>query len=176
MVREVVGDERRHEVVPVVVPFVAPELERLPGGGARALEALNHHPSFGFNFDPSHLVWQGVEPHRFIRAFPDRIFHVHVKDAQRTPDGTASILGSHLAFGDPRRAWDFRSPGRGEVDFEEIVRELNRVGYRGPLSVEWEDMGMDRFHGAREAAEFVRALDFPPSDRAFDAAFDKDAT
>lgn len=136
----------------------------------RALEAIGHREAFGFNFDPSHLIWQGVDPVEFIRAFPDRIYHVHVKDAIVTLDGKSGILTSHLNFGDPRRGWDFRSPGRGGVNFEEITRALNVVGYDGPLSVEWEDSGMDRDHGAKEAAEFVKNMDFQPSNVAFDAA------
>ena len=112
-------------------------------------------------------------PVEFIRAFPDRIYHVHVKDAIITLNGRTGILGSHLNFGDPRRGWDFRSPGRGTVNFEEIIRALNQIGYNGPLSVEWEDSGMDREHGAREACEFVKKLDFTPSDVQFDAAFEK---
>ena len=140
----------------------------------RALEALNHREEFGFNFDPSHLIWQGVDPVEFIRAFPDRIFHVHMKDAIVTLDGRSGILSSHLNFGDPKRGWDFRSLGRGGINFEEIIRALNDAGYKGPLSVEWEDMGMDRDHGAKEACEFVRRIDFEPSQVAFDAAFDKD--
>lgn len=138
----------------------------------RALRALDHRHTFGFNFDPSHLVWQGVNPAMFIDRFADRIYHCHMKDVAVTLDGHASILGSHIPFGDPRRGWDFRSPGRGDVDFEAIIRALNRVGYRGPLSVEWEDSGMDRFHGAAEACGFIRGVDFPPADRAFDAAFE----
>ena len=140
----------------------------------RALEALGHREEFGFNFDPSHLIWQGVDPVEFIRAFPDRIYHVHMKDAIVTLDGRSGILSSHLNFGDPRRGWDFRSLGRGGVDFEEIIRALNDAGYRGPLSVEWEDSGMDREHGAKEACRFVREKDFEPSQLAFDAAFDKE--
>ena len=137
----------------------------------RALEVLDYRPEFGFNFDPSHLIWQGVNPARFIRKFPDRIFHVHMKDAIVTLDGDSGILASHLNFGDPRRGWNFRSLGRGGVNFEEIIRVLNDTGYTGPLSVEWEDSGMDREHGAREAVEYVKRLDFAPSGRAFDAAF-----
>jgi sugar phosphate isomerase/epimerase len=140
----------------------------------RALEALGHREEFGFNFDPSHLHWQGVDPVEFIRAFPDRIYHVHIKDAVVLLNGRGGILASHLNFGDPRRGWDFRSPGRGGVDFEEIIRALNEIGYDGPLSVEWEDCGMDREHGAAEACEFVQNLDFAPSNRQFDAAFDKE--
>ncbi|MCW5765629.1 MAG: sugar phosphate isomerase/epimerase [Phycisphaeraceae bacterium] len=137
-----------------------------------ALRAVEAHPAFGFNFDPSHLFWQGLDPAAFIDRFPDRIFHCHIKDAARTPHPLRSVLGSHLPFGHADRAWDFRSPGRGQVDFEAIVRSLNRAGYAGPLSVEWEDPGMDRVHGAREAAAFVRKLDFAPAGRAFDAAFE----
>jgi len=140
----------------------------------RALDALNYREEFGFNFDPSHLLWQGVDPVEFIRAFPDRIYHVHVKDAIVTLNGKSGILASHLNFGDASRGWDFRSPGRGGVNFEEIIRALNAAGYKGPLSVEWEDSGMDRDHGAKEACEFVRKIDFEPSQVAFDAAFDKE--
>jgi sugar phosphate isomerase/epimerase len=140
----------------------------------RALDALDNREEFGFNFDPSHLHWQGVDPVEFIRAFPKRIYHVHVKDAITTLNGRSGILASHLNFGDSRRGWDFRSPGRGGVNFEEIIRALNEVGYNGPLSVEWEDSGMEREFGAREACEFVKRLDFAPSGRAFDAAFGDD--
>jgi len=139
----------------------------------RTLEAIGHREEFGFNFDPSHLIWQGVDPVKFLRAFPDRIYHVHVKDALVTLDGTSGILASHLNFGDHRRGWDFRSPGHGGVNFEEIIRALNDIGYNGPLSVEWEDSGMDREYGATDAAAFVRRMDFAPSGRAFDAAFEE---
>ncbi|MEM9410252.1 MAG: sugar phosphate isomerase/epimerase [Planctomycetota bacterium] len=139
----------------------------------RALEAIGHRPEFGFNFDPSHLLWQGVDPVEFIRRFPGRIYHCHIKDAITTLDGRSGILASHLNFGDYRRGWDFRSPGRGGVNFEEIIRALNDIGYDGPLSIEWEDSGMEREFGAREACEFTRQLDFSPSNRAFDAAFEE---
>jgi sugar phosphate isomerase/epimerase len=139
----------------------------------RALEAVENREEFGFNFDPSHLQWQGVDPVEFIRAFPGRIFHVHMKDAIVTLNGRSGILSSHLNFGDPKRGWDFRSLGRGGVNFEEIIRALNHAGYNGPLSVEWEDSGMDRDQGAKEACDFVKRIDFEPNRVAFDAAFDK---
>jgi sugar phosphate isomerase/epimerase len=139
----------------------------------RAREALGNRPEFGFNFDPSHLQWQGVDPAAFIREFRDRIYHVHMKDAAVRLAGRGGILGSHLNFGTPGRGWDFRSLGHGDVDFEEIVRALNEIKYQGPLSVEWEDSGMDREHGAQEACDFVRNVDFKPSERAFDSAFDQ---
>ena len=137
----------------------------------RALKAVKNRKAFGFNFDPSHLHWQMVDPVRFLQAFPKRIYHVHVKDAAITLDRETGILASHLNFGTPGRGWDFRSPGRGGVDFEEITRTLNHQGYKGPLSVEWEDAAMDREYGAAEACEFVRGLDFPESNRVFDEAF-----
>jgi sugar phosphate isomerase/epimerase len=152
------------EVHPTEIAFDIPTARR-------ALDAIGNREEFGFNFDPSHLLWQGIDPVEFIREFPDRMYHVHVKDAIVTLNGRTGILGSHLNFGDPRRGWDFRSPGRGGVNFEEIIRALNQVKYEGPLSVEWEDVGMDREHGAREACEFVKKIDFEPSNVAFDAAF-----
>jgi len=137
----------------------------------RALVAVDHHLSFGFNFDPSHFVHQFINPVFFIEEFPDRIFHVHVKDSRVQLNGRNSILSSHLDFGDPRRGWDFVSPGRGDVKWDHIIRALNRIGYQGPLSIEWEDSGMDREWGAREALAMVRSQDFTPSAVAFDAAF-----
>jgi len=139
----------------------------------RAVEAVGNRETFGFNFDPSHLHWQMVDPACFINEFPNRIYHVHMKDAALQLDGRSGILASHLNFGQAGRGWDFRSLGRGGVDFEEIIRALNRANYDGPLSVEWEDSGMDREHGALEACEFVRSIDFEPSKRAFDASFDE---
>ena len=141
---------------------------------ARALAALDNRPEFGFNYDPSHLVYQNVDYVGFIRTFKDRIYHVHMKDAYLSPyPKRAGIFGGHTNFGDPDRSWDFRSLGRGSVAFEEIIRALNDIGYDGPLSVEWEDSGMDREHGATEACAFVNEIDFEPSDVAFDAAFEE---
>jgi sugar phosphate isomerase/epimerase len=138
----------------------------------RALKAVKNRKAFGFNFDPSHLEWQGVDPVKFLKTFPDRIYHVHMKDASVTLDGESGILGSHLNFGTPGRGWDFRSVGRGDVNFEDIIRTLNAQNYTGPLSIEWEDAMMDRIHGATESCAFTKQLDFPKSDRVFDEAFD----
>jgi len=137
----------------------------------RALAAVNDHPAFGINFDPSHLIHQFLDPVELINAYPDRIFHVHVKDSKIQLTGRNSILSSHLDFGDPNRGWDFVSPGHGDVKLDPIVRALNRVGYDGPLSIEWEDSGMDREFGAQESLAFTRQADFSPSNVVFDAAF-----
>ncbi|HEV2456356.1 MAG TPA: sugar phosphate isomerase/epimerase [Verrucomicrobiae bacterium] len=140
----------------------------------RALDSVKHHKRFGFNYDPSHLGYQGVDYVRFIREFGDRIFHAHMKDVWwGHGDGTVGVFGGHTQFSDPSRFWDFRSLGRGDIRFEDVIMALNDVGYRGPLSVEWEDGRMDRVHGATESCAFVRKLDFAPSHAAFDAAFSK---
>ena len=137
----------------------------------RALEAVDHHPAFGINFDPSHLIHQFIDPVELINAFPDRIYHVHVKDSKVNLTGRNSILSSHLDFGDHRRGWDFVSPGHGDLKMDPIIRALNRIGYNGPLSIEWEDSGMDRDWGAPESLAYVRNSDYAPSNVAFDAAF-----
>ncbi len=137
----------------------------------QALTAINRRPAFGINFDPSHLHHQFVDPVNFLEEFGDRIYHVHVKDSIRRLDGRHSILGSHLGFGDRRRGWDFVSVGRGGIDFEQIIRTLNQIGYDGPLSVEWEDSGMHRERGAQEALKHVQSVNFSASTQAFDAAF-----
>ena len=136
----------------------------------KLLEKFVDNPTFGLNFDPSHLLWQGIVPHLFLRDFMERVYHVHMKDVTVNLDGRSGILGSHIDFGDLRRGWNFRSLGRGDVNFEEIIRVLNQAGYDGPLSVEWEDSGMDRIQGATEAAEFVRRMNFKPSKIKFDDA------
>ena len=138
----------------------------------RALDALDGRKAFGFNYDPSHFAYQGVDYVRFIETFPDRIYHVHIKDVWWSEIPRKSgVFGGHLDFGHLERYWDFRSPGRGLVNFEEVIRALNRVGYDGPLSIEWEDSGMDREVGAAEACMFTKDVDFQPSRAAFDAAF-----
>ncbi len=138
----------------------------------RALDALGNREAFGFNYDPSHFGYQGVDYVEFIRTFRDRIYHVHMKDVWWSERPTrAGVFGGHVNFGHSDRFWDFRSLGRGSIDFEEIIRALNEIGYQGPLSIEWEDSGMDREHGAEEACAFTKGVDFPPSDVAFDAAF-----
>ncbi len=141
----------------------------------RAIDAVGGRSAFGFNYDPSHLAYQGVDCTAFVMEFAEHVHHVHMKDVwwadRPMPSG---VFGGHLLFGHPDRYWDFRSLGRGRVPFEEVIRALNRIGYTGPLSVEWEDAGMEREHGAAEACAYVRALDFPPTDGAFDAAFSRD--
>ncbi len=137
----------------------------------KALDAIGNREGFGINFDPSHLAHQFLDSAAFIEEFAGRIYHFHIKDSRKRLDGRRSILGSHLDFGEADRGWDFVSPGHGDVDLEGCVRALNRIGYAGPLSIEWEDSGMDREYGAQDALAFARRTDFAPSTQAFDAAF-----
>ena len=140
----------------------------------RLLETLEHRPTLGLNFDPSHLLWQGVNPGVFLHDFAKSVYHVHMKDVRVSRDGRGGVLGSHIEFGDTRRGWNFVSLGHGDVDFETIIRELNQMRYEGPLCVEWEDSGMERIHGASEALAFTRRMNFQPSDFSFDAAMKMD--
>lgn len=136
----------------------------------KLLEVFEYRETLGINFDPSHLIWQGMDPAMFLYDFADRVYHVHIKDAAVNLNGRNGILGSHITFGDPRRGWNFVSPGHGDVDFDKIIRILNVKGYDGPLSVEWEDSGMDRIFGGTEACAFTKKINFLPSDIAFDDA------
>jgi len=141
----------------------------------RAIDAVGGHKRFGFNYDPSHLGYQGVDYVKFIRTFAERIHHAHMKDAWwGHGDGTVGVFGGHTDFCDSRRFWDFRSVGRGDIDFEEVIVALNDIRYAGPLSIEWEDGRMDRFHGGEESCGYVKQLDFARNEVAFDAAFDKE--
>jgi len=137
----------------------------------KTLDAIGRRPGFGINFDPSHFAHQFLDPAAFVMEFADRIYHVHVKDSKKQLNGRRSILGSHIDFGEAERGWTFVSPGHGDVDLEALARALNRIGYDGPLSIEWEDSGMDREWGAPDALAYVRRADFAPSQVAFDAAF-----
>jgi sugar phosphate isomerase/epimerase len=136
-----------------------------------ALDALGGREEFGFTFDPSHFHWQGIDPVEFLRRFPDRIFHVHVKDAALTLNGRTGVLNSYLPPGDPRRGWDTRAPGHGGIAWEAVVRALNEICYQGALAVEWKDPGMEREYGAEEAYKFVKRLDFEPAQRRRNEAF-----
>ena len=138
----------------------------------RTLEAIGHREGFGLNFDPSHFIWQDLDPAAFLYDFQDRIYHVHVKESVKQLDGRNGRLGSHLPWGDPRRGWDFVTAGHGDVPWERIFRMLNAIGYSGPTSVEWEDAGMDRLVGGPGALALVRSLaQITPPDAAFDSAF-----
>ena len=125
----------------------------------RTLDALLDRPSFGFNYDPSHLVYQGVDYVEFIREFSTRIFHVHMKDAWSSKVPCRSgVFGGHLPFGDAQRCWEFRSLGRGSVDFEAIIRAAQFRQISGPAFLR---MGGPKY-GSR--ARRTRSRGFHPPD------------
>ena len=135
------------------------------------LEAIGRREAFGLNWDPSHMVWQQIDPVSFIWDFKDRIYHVDCKDTRvRLTNGRNGRMGSHLPWADTRRGWDYVSTGQGDEPWEDAFRALNAIGYDGPISVEWEDAGLDRLIGAPEALEYVRKLNFEAPEAAFDAA------
>jgi sugar phosphate isomerase/epimerase len=140
----------------------------------KTLEAIDHRPAFGLNWDPSHMMWQNLDPVAFILDFADRIYHVDCKDTRmRLGNGRRGVMGSHLPWSHMQRGWDFVSTGHGDVPWEDSFRALEFIGYKGPISVEWEDAGMDRLLGAKEAVGFVRSLLWEKPAGAFDAAFSK---
>lgn len=155
------GVKFAHEVHPSEIAYDYYTTEKL-------LETFKGRKTLGINFDPSHLQWQGVDPALFFRDFAKNIYHVHIKDCYVKLDGRAGILGSHIQFGDLRRGWNFVSPGHGDVNFELIIREANTAGYNGPLSIEWEDNGMERVYGATDALAFTKKIDFGASNVDFD--------
>jgi sugar phosphate isomerase/epimerase len=141
----------------------------------KTLEAIDHRPAFGLNWDPSHMMWQNLDPVAFILDFADRIYHVDCKDTRmRLGNGRRGVMGSHLPWSHMQRGWDFVSTGHGDVPWEDSFRALEFIGYKGPISVEWEDAGMDRLRGAAEAVGFVRNLLWEKPAGAFDAAFSKE--
>ena len=136
------------------------------------LEAIGHRPAFGLNWDPSHMVWQGLDPATFILDFADRIYHVDCKDAKVAgPTGAAAAWaatcrGPTCAAGGTSCRWVTAT-----VPWEECIRALNDIGYDGPIAVEWEDAGMDRLVGAPEALQYLKKLNWDKPTGSFDAAF-----
>ena len=139
---------------------------------ARALEAIGHREAFGINWDPSHMVWQNIDPVQFIWDFRDRIYHVDCKDTKVRPrDGRRGCSGptcpgpTHGAAGTSCPPAAAMSTGRTASGCSPPS------GTTGPISIEWEDAGMDRLHGAPEALAYIRSQLFDPPATAFDAAF-----
>jgi sugar phosphate isomerase/epimerase len=88
----------------------------------RALAAVDHHKRFGFNYDPSHLGYQGVDYIGFIGEFGARIHHVHMKDVYWSPRPTpAGVFGGHLTFGHAIGTGIFVRWAAGGFEFEAII-------------------------------------------------------
>jgi len=125
----------------------------------RAVEALGGRPEFGFNFDPSHLVWQLIDPVVFIKRLGKRIYHAHAKDGelQRDEVGRSGVIptGGWLRMD---RGFRFRVPGWGDVDWRRVITALASVGYDYVLSFEHEDPVMSAEDGAEKAIDFLKPL------------------
>ena len=120
----------------------------------------------GFNLDGSHMEWQGVSVVQFIREFGNYIHCAHIKGVQVIREHTrAGLLGGHRPMGHPLNGWNFVTAGtaRDANSLEEIVIELNRVGFDGAVSIEWEDNDAEQHAGAKAALAYVRKADLPPS-------------
>ena len=105
--------------------------------------------NFGLNYDPSHMLIQGLDYIAPIYEFKDRIFHAHAKDSEIAPDQVAKIgfRNFQLKKNRPNTFWNYRMPGLGQINFPEFVKALKVVGYEGVLSIEHEDLD---FHATEE--------------------------
>ena len=114
----------------------------------------------GANFDPSHLVWQGMEPAAAIRMLGDAIYHVHAKDTKIDKINTARIgVLDTKHYGDEiNRAWVFRSVGYGHdaAWWRDLVDNLRLVGYDRVLSIEHEDSLMSIDEGLKKAVSTLK--------------------
>jgi len=119
-------------------------------------------PVIGANFDPSHLVWQGMEPAPAIRMLGDAIHHVHAKDTKidKINVARAGVLDTKHYSDEINRAWVFRTVGYGHgIDWwKDLVDNLRLVGYDGYLSIEHEDSLMSIDEGLKKAVATMKEV------------------
>ena len=125
----------------------------------KALEAVNHNKMFGFNFEPSHFVWQLIDPVVFIKTFADRIFHCHAKDGELVKENLpTSGCTSTGSWRRSDRGFRFRVPGWGDVPWRRVITALAEVGYDYVLSYEHEDPILNAEDGCEKCIDFLRHL------------------
>ena len=116
----------------------------------------------GANFDPSHLIWQGIEPVAAIRYLQGAIYHFHAKDTKIDKINTAKIgVLDTKHYGDElNRAWVFRACGYGNdaTYWKEIVSALRLTGYDKVMSIEHEDSLMSIDEGLQKAVDFLKPI------------------
>jgi len=114
----------------------------------------------GANFDPSHLIWQGIDPVAAIRVLEGAIYHFHAKDTKIDKYNTAKfgVLDTKTYSDEIHRSWIFRSVGYGNgLDYwREIISNLRLVGYDKVMSIEHEDSLMNPDEGLAHAAAFLK--------------------
>jgi sugar phosphate isomerase/epimerase len=126
---------------------------------ARALQALNHHKQFGFTLDPSHFVWQLIDPVIFVKTFGNRIFNVHAKDAELQKDELArSGVIPNGPWTRMDRGFRFRVAGWGQVEWQRLITSLAEIGYDYVMHYEHEDPVFSREEGCEKAAAFLSPL------------------
>jgi sugar phosphate isomerase/epimerase len=113
-----------------------PNIATGPVGWEALFKAFQNSPHVGLQFDPSHLVWQFMDPVQAARDFVDKIYDVHLKDTE--------IRWNILRHGginpvDDADWWRYRLPGLGSIDWPAFFTILQDVGYEGAMSVEHED-------------------------------------
>lgn len=117
-------------------------------------------PAIGANFDPSHLLWQGMEPAAVIRELGEAIYHVHAKDVKMDPWNRAKngVLDTKHYSDERNRSWIFRTVGYGNdgAYWKDIFSALRLAGYDGAVSIEHEDSLMDRLEGLEKAVDFLK--------------------
>lgn len=136
------------------------------GDYIRHMDKAGYAGVVGFNLDGSHMEWQNVSVVQFIREYGDYIHCAHVKGVQVEREHCrGGRLGGHRAMGHWTNGWKFVTAGtqRDANSLEEIFIELNRVGYDGAVSIEWEDNDADQLAGAKAALANCRKADLPPS-------------
>jgi sugar phosphate isomerase/epimerase len=117
-------------------------------------------PEIGANFDPSHLVWQGMDPVLAIRELGDAIFHFHAKDIKVDAANTArnGVLDLKHYSDEINRSWVFRSVGYGQdaAYWKALVSNLRMAGYDYAVSIEHEDSLMSQNEGLRKAVALLK--------------------
>ena len=117
-------------------------------------------PALGANLDPSHLIWQGMEPVAVIRALGDAIFHFHAKDTKVDKYNTAvnGVLDTKPYGDEIHRSWVFRSVGYGndELYWKDIISNLRMVGYDHAISIEHEDSILSQKEGLERAVSMLK--------------------
>jgi sugar phosphate isomerase/epimerase len=149
------------ELVPVLEDTGARiVIEGYPGPGAlcctpegcRALFRELPSAAMGINYDPSHLIRQGIDPIRFLREFGERVYHLHGKDAELMPENLYEYgheqpptFAQRYRFG--AMAWRYTIPGQGVMRWTKAFQILEELGYDGTVSIELEDAN---FNGSEE--------------------------
>lgn len=164
----------------ILIPYWQKAAEQVKSYGLRKI-AFEMHPGFcvynpetmlklragvgemvGANFDPSHLIWQGMDPVEAIKVLKGAIYHFHAKDTRIDPVNTArnGVLSTG-SYGDILdRSWVFRTIGYGSdtKKWKDIISMLRTVGYDGAISIEHEDGLMSAKEGLEKAVNFLKEI------------------